>query len=255
MARTPRATPSCVVAPRRAVPPVVSRVRAVVLSRPCHPRAVSRVCTVVSPRPSSSPKKDLTDGRTDGGRRSDDAVDDGGGSGFAQVLVLTDGQPSDGNVSDLQTKLQARAKKVFLSFLMCTSEDEVVQLVRTTIGPTDGVRGEGGARQRSGARGGGARQRSGARAATRPPRSLSSPCVVVSSSAVGWLAAPPAAPRSRVCGTRGRVAPRTRRRRRGRARVTDRAGGCRAAACCDCVRVRRRGGDSGDDDDENGNSR
>jgi len=51
------------------------------------------------------------------------------------VLVLTDGQPSDGNVSDLQTKLQARAKKVFLSFLMCTSEDEVVQLYNRCVDP------------------------------------------------------------------------------------------------------------------------
>ena len=42
------------------------------------------------------------------------------------LICLTDGQPSDCQLPDIQAMLQARAKSVFVSFLMCTSEDEVV---------------------------------------------------------------------------------------------------------------------------------
>jgi hypothetical protein len=42
------------------------------------------------------------------------------------VLVLTDGEPSDTNFSGLVAQLRSRKGGVFVSFLMCTEEDRIV---------------------------------------------------------------------------------------------------------------------------------
>ena len=51
------------------------------------------------------------------------------------VLVLTDGEPSDCKMPDIQQMLQARSKSVYMSFLMCTHEDEVVEHYNKCIDP------------------------------------------------------------------------------------------------------------------------
>ena len=51
------------------------------------------------------------------------------------VLVLTDGEPSDCKMPDIQQMLKARSKSVYMSFLMCTHEDEVVEHYNKCVDP------------------------------------------------------------------------------------------------------------------------
>ena len=51
------------------------------------------------------------------------------------VLVLTDGEPSDCKLPDIQQMLQARAKSVYMSFLMCTNEDGIVGHYNQCVDP------------------------------------------------------------------------------------------------------------------------
>ena len=58
-----------------------------------------------------------------------------GGEVDTLVLVLTDGEPSDCKMPDIQQMLQARSKSVYMSFLMCTHEDEVVEHYNKCVDP------------------------------------------------------------------------------------------------------------------------
>ncbi|GMH70091.1 hypothetical protein TrST_g7281 [Triparma strigata] len=59
--------------------------------------------------------------------------------GDTLVLVLTDGQPSDTNMAGLQRLVDNRAPKVWVSFVMCTEEDSVVDSYDKIIDPLKGV--------------------------------------------------------------------------------------------------------------------
>ena len=67
------------------------------------------------------------------------------------VLVLTDGEPSDCKLPQIQQMLQGRAKNVFMTFMMCTEEDSVVEAYNQCVDPiwgcdiTDGARRAGSA--------------------------------------------------------------------------------------------------------------
>ena len=70
-------------------------------------------------------------------------------------LVLTDGEPSDCKLPQIQQMLQGRAKNVFMTFMMCTEEDSVVEAYNQCVDPiwgcdiTDGARRAGSALARA----------------------------------------------------------------------------------------------------------
>ena len=51
------------------------------------------------------------------------------------VIVLTDGEPSDCRMPQIQSMLQARAKSVYVTFVMCTEEDDVVEAYNKCVDP------------------------------------------------------------------------------------------------------------------------
>ena len=51
------------------------------------------------------------------------------------VLILTDGQPSDAKMPQIQALLQGRAKSVYCTFVMCTEEDDVVEMYNKCVDP------------------------------------------------------------------------------------------------------------------------
>lgn len=51
------------------------------------------------------------------------------------VLVLTDGEPSDCKMPQIQALLQGRAKNVYMTFMMCTEEDAVVDSYNKCVDP------------------------------------------------------------------------------------------------------------------------
>ena len=53
-------------------------------------------------------------------------------------LVLTDGEPSDGPFSEVTNILKAKAANVFVTFLMCTDEDDVVTKYNRVVDPIPG---------------------------------------------------------------------------------------------------------------------
>lgn len=53
-------------------------------------------------------------------------------------LVLTDGEPSDGPFSEVTDILKAKAANVFVTFLMCTDEDDVVKKYNRVVDPIPG---------------------------------------------------------------------------------------------------------------------
>jgi len=55
------------------------------------------------------------------------------------VLVLTDGRPSDTNFSNLTNQIKARKAGTYVSFVMCTEEDDVVNTYERCIDPLPGV--------------------------------------------------------------------------------------------------------------------
>merc|ERR1712146_41582 len=57
------------------------------------------------------------------------------GEGDTIVIVLTDGEPSDGDMTKLQQLLKARHKSIFMTFAMCTEEDEIVEHYNKCVDP------------------------------------------------------------------------------------------------------------------------
>mmetsp|Transcript_30655 Transcript_30655/g.98785 ORF Transcript_30655/g.98785 Transcript_30655/m.98785 type:complete len:260 (+) Transcript_30655:107-886(+) len=55
------------------------------------------------------------------------------------LLVFTDGVPSDGTFTDLQQAVQAKRPHVFVGFMMCTDEDDVVDNYNTWLDKIPGV--------------------------------------------------------------------------------------------------------------------
>ena len=53
-------------------------------------------------------------------------------------IVLTDGEPSDCRMPQIQSMLQNRAKNVYMTFCMCTEEDEVVAKYNECVDPVWG---------------------------------------------------------------------------------------------------------------------
>merc|ERR1719473_172824 len=43
------------------------------------------------------------------------------------VLIMTDGEPSDGTFEGFRSIIQSKGKKVFVSIMMCTEDDDVVE--------------------------------------------------------------------------------------------------------------------------------
>ena len=54
------------------------------------------------------------------------------------VFIMTDGAPSDGTVYDIQQLLNARRRGIWVSFLMCTDEDDVVEQYNQCVDPVWG---------------------------------------------------------------------------------------------------------------------
>ena len=54
------------------------------------------------------------------------------------VIVMTDGNPSDGSFSTVASILRGRSKAVYCTFLMCTDEDAIVDKYNRTIDPIFG---------------------------------------------------------------------------------------------------------------------
>ena len=55
------------------------------------------------------------------------------------LLVLTDGEPSDTNFNNLKAMIERRNKSVYVSFIMCTEDDDVVTAYEGCIDPLKGV--------------------------------------------------------------------------------------------------------------------
>ena len=51
------------------------------------------------------------------------------------VIVLTDGEPSDTTMPKLQQLIKGRDKSVYMTFAMCTEEDDVVEKYNQCIDP------------------------------------------------------------------------------------------------------------------------
>ncbi len=51
------------------------------------------------------------------------------------VVVMTDGTPSDSTLPQIQQMLQGRAKDVYMTFLMCTEDDETVAAYNQCVDP------------------------------------------------------------------------------------------------------------------------
>jgi hypothetical protein len=58
-----------------------------------------------------------------------------GDAGDLLVVVMTDGSPSDCNMSGLRSVLKGKRSNVFCSFLMCTDEDSIVDSYNSCIDP------------------------------------------------------------------------------------------------------------------------
>lgn len=52
---------------------------------------------------------------------------------------MTDGEPSDTNFNSLRNQIQTRPPETFVTFIMCTSEDSVVDAYQSCIDPIKGV--------------------------------------------------------------------------------------------------------------------
>jgi len=55
------------------------------------------------------------------------------------LMVMTDGLPSDVNFDQLRSMIQRKNKKVFVSVMMCTDEDDVVEKYNRQVDPIPGV--------------------------------------------------------------------------------------------------------------------
>lgn len=55
------------------------------------------------------------------------------------VLIMTDGEPSDGSFSDLKRIVQQKTKGVYCSFMMCTDDDDVVDRYDRSVDRIPGV--------------------------------------------------------------------------------------------------------------------
>ena len=49
------------------------------------------------------------------------------------LIVMTDGVPSDTNFAGLRQLVQSKVKNVYVTFLMCTEEDEIVEQYNTYV--------------------------------------------------------------------------------------------------------------------------
>ena len=54
------------------------------------------------------------------------------------ILVLTDGEPTDCSFNDLGRFIRRKRQNVYISFAMCTDEDDVVDLYNEAIDPLPG---------------------------------------------------------------------------------------------------------------------
>eukprot|EP00919_Chromeraceae_sp_WS-2016_P031034 GHVR01073360.1.p1 GENE.GHVR01073360.1~~GHVR01073360.1.p1 ORF type:complete len:244 (+),score=45.23 GHVR01073360.1:46-777(+) len=54
------------------------------------------------------------------------------------VIVMTDGVPSDCTMSDLEKVIRKRPSNYYMSFLMCTNEDAIVDMYNKLIDPIPG---------------------------------------------------------------------------------------------------------------------
>lgn len=59
--------------------------------------------------------------------------------GETLVIVMTDGEPSDTNFNSLRNQIQTRPPETYVTFIMCTSEDSVVDAYQSCIDPIKGV--------------------------------------------------------------------------------------------------------------------
>lgn len=55
------------------------------------------------------------------------------------IIVITDGEPSDGTFAELKSLIEAKGSRVFVSFLMCTDEDAIMQQYDECMDGIDGV--------------------------------------------------------------------------------------------------------------------
>jgi len=55
------------------------------------------------------------------------------------VLVMTDGEPSDGSFNELKNIVRGKHKQVFCSFMMCTDDDSVVEQYEKSVDRIPGV--------------------------------------------------------------------------------------------------------------------
>ncbi|GMI42644.1 hypothetical protein TrCOL_g2882 [Triparma columacea] len=59
--------------------------------------------------------------------------------GETLVIVMTDGEPSDTNFNSLRNQIQTRPPQTYVTFIMCTEEDAVVDAYQSCIDPIKGV--------------------------------------------------------------------------------------------------------------------
>jgi hypothetical protein len=59
--------------------------------------------------------------------------------GDTLVIVITDGEPSDTNFNNLRNQISTRSPNTYVTFIMCTEEDSVVDAYQSCIDPIKGV--------------------------------------------------------------------------------------------------------------------
>jgi len=63
----------------------------------------------------------------------------GGAERDRLIIVITDGEPSDGSFAELKSLIEAKSSRVFVSFLMCTDEEAIMQQYDECMDGLDGV--------------------------------------------------------------------------------------------------------------------